>query len=286
MKMKINIHFVTLYDFFTDMLFYQILLALIVICQSSPVYKLRKCCPLGKYYNLNTQECVTTLNTKSFQQLVKKRLMKVNVPSFSLKTGRLLKCPETEECVETITIDSSISHTLLPNGFLFDHDFGATFSRKDYCLETVGRDQFNVTLAVAFCLPESKTLSKCCPNHQYFDAIALKCLPYTNVTSVQVATTLTSDVQLIYKNDLLCSTLPEQFSLLTDSFLNRCRDLCIHHPTNCYSKRNFCIDHVQTTDSFGLSSFVCTAAPTKRCCKDKYYDEHNLDCSCTSAALL
>lgn len=249
----------------------------------------RKCCAEDEYYNSETNVCTKGGSIVAFESSVKSQLIKKPSNGIVIVTGQLLRCPETKDCYEAARIIDNQSHTLFLNATLYETFFDVTFDLRNYCLERIGPNPQDGFLGIAYCLPEARTLPKCCPPNQYFDSTTFDCFDYP-MNSEHEANFLDfvysrKRLSLRYERLLSCQfNFPDRFSLLGNTYVDECNNVCLGSHHKCYSIRKYCLENVliKETQMFEPSAYVCADHITKVCCKDEYYEENGIECSCNT----
>ena len=246
-----------------------------------PSMPVRKCCDLGFFFSLQTQQCEVADRDMGFVDVVRslRKLDASGQGDVHLVPGLLPTCPGTGR---TPVISEVIhgSHLLVEHGFLRSDVTGHDHDHDHYCLELAapGPDQLDDNIMVAAqCQPwPTKILTrKCCDLHEYFDRALQECRPMlanmsdhetlvrefirneAGVSSIKVQT-----------GRLMCDRGAPSIVLADETFLDASSQLCERRNAKCHTTSSYCVEYLWAAGDTTMTAVatVCPVEAFHKCC--------------------
>ncbi|XP_063846787.1 uncharacterized protein LOC135092275 [Scylla paramamosain] len=249
---------------------------------STPV---RKCCELGFFFSLQTQQCEAAPVNMDFEDIVQS-LRQPDASSHGdvqLVTGLLPTCPGTGR---TPVISEVVhgSHLLLEHGFLRSEVTGHDHDHDHYCLELAapGPDQLEASIMVAAqCQPwPTKILTrKCCALDQYYDHALEECRPkLANMSGHEelVREFIRSDAGVssikVQTGTLRCDRGAPRIVVADQAFLDASSQLCERLTGKCHTTSSYCVEYLWAAGDTTMTAVasVCPVEAFHKCCPSEH----------------
>ncbi|XP_045125265.1 uncharacterized protein LOC123512756 [Portunus trituberculatus] len=245
----------------------------------------RKCCELGFFFSLQTQQCEAAPVDLGFEDIVQS-LRHLDASSHGpvhLQTGLLPTCPGTGR---TPVISEVVhgSHLLVEHGFLRSEVTGHDHDHDHYCLEVAapGSGQLEASIVVAAqCQPwPTKILTrKCCALDQYYDHALEECRPKlanmsgheTLVREFIRSESAVSSIS-VQTGTLRCDRGAPSIVVADQAFLDASSHLCERLTGKCHTTSSYCVEYLWAAGDTTMTAVasVCPVEAFHKCCPSEY----------------
>lgn len=251
--------------------------------QDHDTIRIRKCCQKNEYFSFQTQQCEAAESDGVFREAVRLIMAENAGKSLEYITGTLQACPGTGDPPKISQVSLG-THSILPYGYLRDHDSATNYDHDHHCLELAanGADLLDSAVFVtALCHPwPAEVLTrKCCELHQYFDHSLGGCYEKTANMSDE-----NSLVDEFYNHNPRVTTFHIKTERLTcdrgkprllnaqNSYLDAANQLCELHTDRCYPLSLYCLEYLWAPGDSAMTAVasVCPLETFHKCCPPHY----------------